>query len=159
MKTKCLALVAHDHLKQELADWTLEHARVLHTHRFICTGTTGKLIASVLQQYQQDQGIPGTPDVTRLKSGPLGGDQQLGAEIAEGKVDAFIFFWDPMHPQAHDVDVKALLRIAVLYNIPTASNRATADYLVTSPLFFSEYAPAAPDFGNYLSRDLPGASS
>ncbi|HYQ55792.1 MAG TPA: methylglyoxal synthase, partial [Draconibacterium sp.] len=94
------------------------------------------------------------PTITRLKSGPLGGDQQLGAMICEGNVDMLIFFWDPMQPQPHDVDVKALLRITVLYNIPTASNRSTADFMVTSELFHEQYTPAIKDYGEYIARDV-----
>jgi methylglyoxal synthase len=94
-------------------------------------------------------------EIIRLKSGPLGGDQQLGAMIAEGKIHVLIFFWDPMEPQPHDVDVKALLRIAVLYNIPTASNRASADFLISSPLFYDEYDTKQKDYGDYLQRFVP----
>jgi methylglyoxal synthase len=93
-------------------------------------------------------------EVTKLKSGPLGGDQQLGALIAEGGVDMIIFLWDPMEPQPHDVDVKALLRIAVLYNVPTACNRSTADFLISSPLFTSEYTPAITDYSKYVRREV-----
>ena len=96
-----------------------------------------------------------TPDLRLLKSGPLGGDQQLGALIAEKQIDLVVFFWDPLEPHPHDVDVKALLRIAVVYNVPIACNRATADYLISSPLLRADYQPQAPNFSQYIQRDLP----
>lgn len=150
MRKKCIALVAHDHQKDELVAWAAHNADMLQPHHLLCTGTTGRLIQEMLEQR-----LATPPEITRLKSGPLGGDQQLGALITEGKVDMFVFFWDPMHPQPHDVDVKALLRIVVLYNIPTASNRATADYLISSPLFSSGYTPTPPNFTSYLNREIP----
>ncbi len=142
---KTIALVAHDHRKPDLADWVAFNADTLVAHRLVCTGTTGKLMDDVLGD---------RADITRLKSGPLGGDQQLGAMIAEERVDVLVFFWDPMEPQPHDVDVKALLRIAVVYNIPVACNRSTADFLVSSPLLAEDYEPRRRDFGDYLSRPL-----
>jgi methylglyoxal synthase len=142
---KTIALVAHDHRKQDLADWVRFNADTLRGHRLICTGTTGKVIADVLG---------GGVDITRLKSGPLGGDQQLGAKIAEDAVDVLIFFWDPMEPQPHDVDVKALLRIAVVYNIPVACNRSTADFLISSPLLGEPYPVQRKDYGDHLERSL-----
>jgi methylglyoxal synthase len=142
---KTIALVAHDHRKRELAEWVDYNAGTLRGHRLVCTGTTGGVIAGVLGDETA---------IVRLKSGPLGGDQQLGAMIAEGRVDVLIFFWDPMEPQPHDVDVKALLRIAVVYNIPVACNRSTADFLVSSPLLAQAYAPRQLDFGDYLDRPL-----
>jgi len=138
---KNIALVAHDNRKKDLLDWVEHNKEMLSPHRFLATGTTGKLIATVLN------------DVTRLKSGPLGGDQQMGALIADGKIDYLIFFWDPMTIQPHDVDVKALLRLSVLYNVPTASNRSTADFLITSVLFASSsYKPILKDYSVYLNR-------
>ena len=138
---KSIALVAHDNRKNDLVEWVKHNREKLSGHRFFATGTTGSLIKEVLDI------------VVCLKSGPLGGDQQLGAMIAEGKIDFMIFFWDPMTSQPHDVDVKALLRMSVLYNIPTASNRSTADFLITSTLFSDEtYVPLRKDYSSYLSR-------
>jgi methylglyoxal synthase len=130
---------------------------MLRKHKLICTGTTGKLVEEALSRtLLKDSGATTSQvEVTKLKSGPLGGDQQLGAMIAEGRVDAIIFFWDPMEPQPHDVDVKALLRIAVLYNIPTACNRSTADFLISSPLMDEAYQPKLVDFTDYLKRPIP----
>ncbi|MCB2219921.1 MAG: methylglyoxal synthase [Bacteroidetes bacterium] len=138
-----IALVAHDNRKIDLVEWAVHNQDILKDHKIFATGTTGKLISEVLS------------DVTRLKSGPLGGDQQLGALIAEGKIDFMIFFWDPMTTQPHDVDVKALLRMTVLYNVPTACNRSTADFLITSGLFNDEdYKPILKDYSIYLDRDV-----
>ncbi len=125
---KRVALVAHDNKKEDLLDWARFNQGTLSRHELFGTGTTGKLIQSRL-------GL----EVHRLLSGPMGGDQQLGALIAEGKLDVLIFFWDPLEPHPHDTDVKALLRIAVLYNIPTACNRATADFIVSSHLMAETY--------------------
>ena len=125
---KNVVLIAHDSRKKDLLEWVKYNRPVLQEHRLFATGTTGTLV-------EAQAGLP----VTRFKSGPLGGDQQVGAKIAEGDLDVLIFFWDPLEPQPHDPDVKALLRIAVLYNIPTACNRATADFIVASELFHGEY--------------------
>jgi methylglyoxal synthase len=120
-------------------------------HQLVCTGTTGKLIeATITRSLKEDEELKFS--VIKLKSGPLGGDQQLGAMIAEGKIDYVIFLWDPMQPQPHDVDVKALNRIAVLYNIPIANNRATADFIITSKLFDSNYQPILTDYSAYITR-------
>ena len=120
---KNIALIAHDNQKQDMLDWARFNRGTLSKHELFATGTTGALIADEL-------GL----DVHRFLSGPLGGDQQIGAAIAEGRIDFVIFFWDPLEPHPHDVDVKALLRIAVVYNVPMACNRATADYVLSSPL-------------------------
>ncbi len=134
-----------------MVEWVDWNSKLLIPHRLVCTGTTGRLIEETLSK-EADEDHPNALEVIRLKSGPLGGDQQLGAMIAEGKVDLLIFFWDPMEPQPHDVDVKALLRIAVLYNIPTASNRTSADYLITSPLFKKDYVAKNKDYEAYIKR-------
>jgi len=125
---KNVVLIAHDSRKTDLLEWVKYNRPVLREHRLFATGTTGALVQAATD-------LP----VTRFKSGPLGGDQQVGAKIAEGDLDVLIFFWDPLEPQPHDPDVKALLRVAVLYNIPTACNRATADFIVASPLFHDAY--------------------
>ena len=125
---KNVALIAHDSRKQDLLEWVRFNVPVLREHRLFATGTTGGLV-------QVATGLP----VHRFRSGPLGGDQQVGAKIAEGDLDVLIFFWDPLEPQPHDPDVKALLRLAVLYNIPTACNRSTADFLVAAPLWHEPY--------------------
>lgn len=152
-KKKNIAIVAHDNRKKDIIEWVSYNWLELVQHDLICTGTTGKLVEETLsEKCRKNNVVP--PTVTRLKSGPLGGDQQLGALIVEGAVDILIFFWDPMQPQPHDVDVKALLRITVLYNIPTASNRSTADFMVSSPLFHEEYDPILKDYGGYISREV-----
>jgi methylglyoxal synthase len=155
MKSKQVALVAHDNRKKDLAEWVRWNADKLHQHSLICTGTTGRMIEEVLAEEGSGTKLKGVSrPVTKLRSGPLGGDQQLGAMIAEGRIDIIIFFWDPMEPQPHDVDVKALLRIAVLYNIPVACNRSSADFMISSPLIDEAYQPKLNDYSNYLERDL-----
>jgi len=144
-RRKTIALVAHDHRKNDLAEWVRFNAGTLKQHDLVCTGTTGGVVSDSLN---------GDVPVVRLKSGPLGGDQQLGAMIAEGRVDILVFFWDPMEPQPHDVDVKALLRIAVVYNIPVANNRSTADFLVSSPLLGEPYSQQLKDYRDYLERPM-----
>jgi methylglyoxal synthase len=138
---KQIALIAHDARKDDLLEWVLRNREALRQHTMLATGTTGAVIAEA-------SGL----EVRRYKSGPLGGDQQIGARIAEGKVDVMIFFWDPLEPQPHDPDVKALLRLAVLYNIPTASNLATADFLMSSPFMASAYERAVDDFADFNQR-------
>lgn len=135
---KRIALVAHDARKSDLLAWVKFNRDTLNEHILFGTGTTGLLIS-------QETGLT----VHRFKSGPLGGDQQIGAKIVEGEIDFLIFFWDPLEPQPHDPDIKALLRLAVLYNIPTASNRSTADFLISSPFMNQSYSKIEPD---YLGR-------
>jgi len=151
-KVKTIALVAHDHRKRDLVEWVEWNWQELLKHKLICTGTTGRLIEESLQKKKSD--VADHIQLTRLKSGPLGGDQQLGALIAEGKIDILIFFWDPMEAQPHDVDVKALLRIATVYNIPTATNRSTADFLISSPLIDEDYNPILFDYSHYMNRKV-----
>jgi methylglyoxal synthase len=128
---KHIALIAHDNRKLDLLDWVRFNRETLAQHELYATGTTGALV-------QREVGLP----VRRFLSGPLGGDQQVGAGIAEGRLDVVFFFWDPLEPQAHDVDVKALLRVAVVHNCPIACNRATADFLLSSPLMSEQYDQA-----------------
>lgn len=137
---KRIALVAHDQRKADLIDWAKQNIPVLKNHDLYATGTTGKLVSDSCGLL-----------VNRLKSGPLGGDQQLGAMIAEEKLDILIFFWDPMTTQPHDVDVKALLRMAILYNVVVACNRSTADYIISSDLFEGDYRPQVKDYGAILA--------
>ncbi len=152
-KRKTIALVAHDNRKKELVEWVEWNHDSLAKLNIICTGTTGKLIEETLRKELKPE-LLSAFNLTRLQSGPLGGDQQLGALIVEGKIDMMVFFWDPMQQQPHDVDVKALLRITVLYNIPTACNRATADFLISSGLFAKEYQPKPMDVHEYLNRKI-----
>jgi methylglyoxal synthase len=135
---KRIALVAHDNKKADLLDWARYNRGTLTRHTLLGTGTTGALLEDELD-------VP----VTKYKSGPLGGDQQIGAGIATGEIDVLIFFWDALEPQPHDPDIKALLRLAVLYNIPTASNRATADFIISSPLMQEAYENSTPDLERY----------
>jgi methylglyoxal synthase len=148
---KTIALVAHDNRKQDLLEWVAYNYKRLQSKKLVCTGTTGRLVKETLEKQPGSQKVT---DLLLLKSGPLGGDQQLGAMIAEGKIDMLIFLWDPMEPQPHDVDVKALLRIAVMYNVPTANNRSTADFLITSKLYTSDYKPIIKDYSAYMKRAL-----
>jgi methylglyoxal synthase len=138
---KTIALVAHDNKKADLVEWAIFNNAFLNKHELVATGTTGKLIEAELDR-----------PVKKMLSGPLGGDQQIGAMIAEGKIDMLIFFWDPMEAQPHDSDVKALLRLAVAWNILMACDRATADFLVTSPLMQDVYETQIPDYSGYLKR-------
>ena len=145
---KRVGLIAHDARKADLLDWAAKHRARLAAHDLWATGTTGGLIAGRL-------GL----EVQRLKSGPLGGDQQMGALIAEGRIDVLIFFADPMSAMPHDVDVKALVRLSTVYNIVLACSRTTADFVVSSPLFDMPYTPEDTDYAGYLGRvvPLPGA--
>ena len=150
---KKIAIVAHDNRKKDIIEWVSYNWNELIQHSLICTGTTGRLVdETIREKCKENDSVP--PEITRLKSGPLGGDQQLGAMICEGNIDLLIFFWDPMQAQPHEVDVKALLRIAVLYNIPTASNRSTADFIVSSPLFHRDYQPIIKDYNTYITRPI-----
>ena len=148
-----IGLVAHDNRKDDLLQWVVHNKEILKEHRLVCTGTTGKLITNALYGTNTENS-----NVKRLKSGPLGGDQQIGSRIASDRIDLLIFFWDPMAAQPHDPDVKALLRLAVLYNIPTACNRSTADFIISSPLFknLNEeiYKPIRKDYTKYLNRNI-----
>lgn len=152
---KTIALVAHDNCKKDLIEWAEWNWKILIEHKMICTGTTGKLIEEALNKKMRSENVKSKElKITKLKSGPLGGDQQLGALIANEEIDILIFFWDPMQPLPHDVDVKALLRIAVLYNIPTACNRSTADFIISSPLFNEKYEKIKFDFSGYINRKI-----
>ena len=151
--------MAHDNRKTDLVEWVQYNWQSLIPHRLFCTGTTGTLIentilAKIASDDNYDKHKQKDLNITKLKSGPLGGDQQMGALIAEGKIDMMIFLWDPMEPQPHDVDVKALTRIAVLYNLPIANNRSTADFLISSPLFSSGYKPLIKDYSTYINRRI-----
>jgi methylglyoxal synthase len=141
---KKIALVAHDNKKQDLLQWAKYNRHILCQHELYATGTTGTLLEEAL-------GI----DITKLQSGPLGGDQQIGAKIVDGGIDFMIFFWDPLEPVPHDTDVKALLRVAVVWNIPVACNRASADFIISSPLMSSEYDRVIPDYALHRERLIP----
>jgi len=142
-KKKRIALVAHDNKKQDLLEWASFNKELLARHTLFATGTTGALL-------QKELGL----EVKRFQSGPLGGDQQIGAKITEGEIDILIFFWDPLEPLPHDTDVKALLRIAVVWNIPVACNRASADFIISSPLMSGEYERLIPDYEEYTRRRI-----
>ncbi len=138
---KRIALVAHDNKKPDLFEWARFNRDLLVQHELYATGTTGRLLSEALDA-----------PVVCLQSGPLGGDQQIGARIADGEIDLLIFFWDPLSPQPHDTDVKALLRVAVVWNIPVACDRATADYLISSPLMTGVYERRLPDYAAHFNR-------
>jgi len=140
---KKIALVAHDNKKRDLVEWARFNRDLLAHHKVYATGTTGEMLEHQL-------GFA----VARLQSGPLGGDQQIGAKIVDGDIDFMIFFWDPLEPMPHDPDVKALLRMAVVWNIPIACNRASADFMISSPLMDGEYDRLVPDYDTYLTRAI-----
>ncbi|MBN2225229.1 MAG: methylglyoxal synthase [Deltaproteobacteria bacterium] len=143
-KRKKIALIAHDDRKKDLLEWADFNRLTLSMHELFATGTTGRLLFDEL-------GL----DVMSFKSGPLGGDEQIGANIVEGNIDFMIFFWDPMQSHPHDPDVKALLRIGVLYNVPMACNRSTADFMISSPLMDKAYKRTMVDFEKRIKRDIP----
>ena len=146
-KRKRIALVAHDNKKQDMREWAKYNRALLTRHEIFATGTTGRLL-------EQELGIP----VTRFRSGPLGGDMQIGSKITDGEIDVLIFFWDPLEPQPHDPDVKALLRVAVVWNIPIACNRSSADFIISSPLMEGAYGRLVTDYETYVKRDVGEAS-
>jgi len=139
--TKKIALVAHDDKKQDLLEWARFNKHLLLQHELYATGTTGKLL-------EQELGV----EINKLQSGPLSGDQQIGAKIATGEIDLLIFFWDPLTSQPHDSDVRVLLRIAVVWNVPVACNRSSADFMIASPLLSSTYQRFSPDYHKYTQR-------
>ena len=147
-RDKKIALVAHDNKKRDLIEWARFNRNLLAHHEVFATGTTGKVLERELEI-----------EVTKLQSGPLGGDQQIGARIVNGEIDFLIFFWDPLEPLPHDPDVKALLRMAVVWNIPIACNRASADFMISSPLMDGEYDRLVPDYQSYRTRKIPSDRS
>jgi len=140
---KRIALVAHDNKKKDLLEWAKFNRELLAHHKVYATGTTGAILERELRF-----------KIDKLQSGPIGGDQQIGAKIVEGKIDFLIFFWDPLEPQPHDPDVKALLRMAVVWNIPIACNRSTADFMISSPLMDDAYERLVPDYDEYRNRTV-----
>ncbi|MGA2957388.1 MAG: methylglyoxal synthase [Thermodesulfobacteriota bacterium] len=140
---KKIALVAHDNKKQDLVEWAKFNRVLLAHHKVYATGTTGKIL-------EQELAIK----INKLQSGPLGGDQQIGAKIADGEIDFLIFFWDPLEPVPHDPDVKALLRMAVVWNIPIACNRSSADFMISSHLMDEAYDRLVPDYDDYRARKI-----
>lgn len=144
---KRIALIAHDNKKHEMLQWAKFNLRTLERHQLLATWTTGKLLEELGLQ------------VHRYLSGPLGGDLEIAAGIAEGKIDSLVFFWDPLQPQPHDPDVKALLRVAVVWNIPVACNWSSADFVISSPLMEEEYVRKVPNYQSHLSRSIPHADS
>lgn len=142
-RRKKIALVAHDNKKRDLLEWAKYNRDILAEHEVYATGTTGKILEKELEF-----------EISKLQSGPLGGDQQIGAKIVDGAIDFLIFFWDPLETQPHDPDVKALLRMAVVWNIPTACNRASADFMVSSALMGEEYDRLLPDYDAYRRRPV-----
>lgn len=145
---KTIGLVAHDNKKADLTEWARYNRHLLSVHDLVATGTTGTLL-------EEELGV----GILKLQSGPLGGDQQLGAMIADGTVDFLVFFWDPLEPQPHDPDVKALLRLAVVWNIPVACNRASADFMISSPLMTSGYERQLPNYQTYIDRFIDPTGS
>ncbi len=146
-REKKIALVAHDNKKQDLLEWARFNREILARHILYATGTTGEILERELGQ-----------EIRKLQSGPLGGDQQIGAKIVEGEIDFLIFFWDPLEPLPHDPDIKALLRLAVVWNIPVACNRASADFIISSPLMEGEYERLVPDYELYRQRRVSSYS-
>jgi len=144
-EVKNVALVAHDNKKKDMIEWARYNKLLLQSHQIYATGTTGKLLEHELE-------VP----VIKLLSGPLGGDQQIGSKIAEGEIDFLIFFWDPLEPHPHDPDVKALLRIAMVWNIPVACNRSSADFMISSLLLHQPYERQFPDYEDYITREVVG---
>ena len=142
---KSIALVAHDNKKRDLVEWAKFNRKLLEHHKIYATGTTGEIL-------EKELGF----EIKKLQSGPLGGDQQIGAKIADSEIDFLIFFWDPLEPQPHDPDVKALLRMAVVWNIPIACNRASADFMISSPLMDGDYDRLVPDYEGYRTRKIAG---
>jgi methylglyoxal synthase len=140
---KNIALIAHDNQKYEILEWAKFNREILKEHNLFATGTTGSMLSKECNL-----------EISSFKSGPLGGDQQIGAKICEGSIDFLIFFWDPMEPHPHDPDVKALLRLAVVWNIPVACNRATADFLISSSLMSQEYDRIVPDYEDQFSERI-----
>jgi methylglyoxal synthase len=148
-KEKNIGLVAHDARKKDILDWVRYNAEKLSPHNMICTGTTGQLIIDMFINEFPEL----TANITKLKSGPLGGDQQMGALIADGKLDILVFMTDPMTTQPHDVDVKALVRLCTVYNTVIACNRSSADFIISSPLFDQPYEPVIHKYKGYLIRE------